>query len=48
VDFWKEDAYLEIKSKNAILEKEIERLWQMLSHFTTGAKPNFQPIRDAS
>jgi transcriptional regulator with XRE-family HTH domain len=48
VDFWKEDAYLEIKSKNAILEKEIERLWQMLSHFTTGSKPNFQPIRDAS
>ena len=46
--FWKDEAYLEIKSKNAMLEKEIERLWQMLSHFTTGAKPNFERMRDAS
>lgn len=45
--FWKEEAYLEIKSKNLMLEKEIERLWQMLSHFTAGTKPNFERIRDA-
>ncbi len=45
--FWKDEAYLEIKSKNLMLEKEIERLWQMLSHFTTGTKPNFERIRDA-
>jgi transcriptional regulator with XRE-family HTH domain len=47
-NFWKEEAYLEIKSKNIMLEKEIERLWQMLSHFATGAKPNFEHMRDAS
>lgn len=45
--FWKDEAYLEIKSKNLMLEKEIERLWQMLSHFTAGTKPNFERIRDA-
>jgi transcriptional regulator with XRE-family HTH domain len=46
--YWKEEAYLELKSKNSMLEKEIERLWQMLGHFTTGSKPNFERIRDAS
>lgn len=45
--YWKDEAYLEIKSKNIMLEKEIERLWQMLSHFTTGSKPNFERMRDA-
>ncbi len=43
-DFWKDEAYLEIKSRNAMLEKEIERLWQMISHFTSGAKPNFRML----
>lgn len=38
---WKEEAYLEVKSKNALLEKELERLWQMIQHLTGGAKPNF-------
>lgn len=47
-NFWKEEAYLEIKSKNLMLEKEIERLWQMLSHFAAGTKPNFERMRDAS
>lgn len=45
-NLWKEEAYLELKSKNVILEKEIERLWQILSHFTTGTKPNFERMRD--
>ena len=45
--FWKEETYLEIKSKNLMLEKEVERLWQMLSHFTTGSKPNFERMLDA-
>ena len=45
--FWKDEAYLEIKSKNVMLEKEIERLWQMVSHFTSGTKPDFQRMRDA-
>lgn len=44
--FWKDEAYLEIKSKNVMLEKEIERLWQMMSHFTSGAKPDFQRMLD--
>jgi transcriptional regulator with XRE-family HTH domain len=47
-NFWKDEAYLEIKSRNLMLEKEVERLWQMLSHFTTGTKPDFQRMRDAS
>jgi transcriptional regulator with XRE-family HTH domain len=42
--FWKEEAYLEIKSRNAMLEKEVERLWQMISHFTSGSKPNFRML----
>ncbi|MES2679550.1 MAG: helix-turn-helix transcriptional regulator [Bacteroidota bacterium] len=41
VSFWKDEAYLELKSKNLLLEKEVERLWQMVSHFTSGIKPNF-------
>jgi transcriptional regulator with XRE-family HTH domain len=45
--FWKDEAYLEIKSKNVMLEKEIERLWQMISHFTSGAKTNFPRMLDA-
>jgi transcriptional regulator with XRE-family HTH domain len=43
--FWKSEAYLEIKSKNVMLEKEIERLWQMVSHLT-GTKP-FSRMLDA-
>lgn len=31
---WKEEAYQELKNKNALLEKEVERLWQMMEHFT--------------
>lgn len=46
--YWKDEAYLEIKSKNMMLEKEIERLWQMISHFTAGTKPNFERMLDAS
>lgn len=46
--YWKDEAYLEIKSKNMMLEKEIERLWQMISHFTSGTKPDFHRMLDAS
>jgi len=45
--FWKDEAYLEIKSKNVMLEKEIERLWQMVGHFSAGTKPDLQRILDA-
>ncbi len=40
--YWKDEAYTELKSKNLLLEKEVDRLWQMVSHFTSGEKPNFQ------
>ena len=40
--YWKDEAYTELKSKNMLLEKEVDRLWQMVSHFTSGEKPNFQ------
>ena len=43
-EFWKDEAYLEIKSRNAMLEKEIDRLWQMISHLTNGMKPNFRML----
>ncbi len=42
-NFWKDEAYLELKSKNMLLEREVDRLWQMVNHFTTGMKTNFQP-----
>jgi transcriptional regulator with XRE-family HTH domain len=29
---WKSEAYLELKNKNELLEKEVERLWQMVNH----------------
>jgi len=45
-NFWKKEAYLEIKNKNSILEKELERLWQLLDLFTTNEKLKFEEIRD--
>lgn len=45
---WKEEAYGEIKSRNAILEKEIERLWQIINHFTNGTKPSLQIVADGN
>jgi hypothetical protein len=45
-DLWKDEAYFEVKSKNALLEKELERLWQMVQHLTGGAKPNFRKALD--
>ncbi|MBX3163760.1 MAG: helix-turn-helix transcriptional regulator [Bacteroidetes bacterium] len=32
--FWKDEAYQELKHKNTLLEKEVERLWRMMNHFT--------------
>ena len=43
---WKDEAYLEIKSKNQMLEKEVERLWQMLSHFTTIPNSAYGQMRE--
>jgi transcriptional regulator with XRE-family HTH domain len=44
--FWKDEAFQEMKNKNAMLEKEVERLWQMIGHFTNGTKPNLQIVMD--
>lgn len=43
---WKDEAFQEIRNKNSLLEKEVERLWQMINHFTSGAKPNLQIVMD--
>lgn len=45
--YWKDEAYQEIKSKNVMLEKEVERLWQMIHHFTSGEQPNFRRVMEA-
>lgn len=47
INQWKEEAFLELKQKNSLLEREVERLWQMISHFTSGTKPNLQIVMDA-
>jgi transcriptional regulator with XRE-family HTH domain len=31
---WKNEAYLELKNKNELLEKEVGRLWQMVNRLT--------------
>jgi len=41
VDPWKDALVSQVKEENNRLQKEVERLWQMVSHFTGGAKPNF-------
>lgn len=42
VDPWKDALVSQVKEENNRLQKEVERLWQMVSHFTGGAKPNFR------
>ena len=38
---WKNEAYLELKNKNELLEKEVERLWQMINKLTQYAELKF-------
>jgi transcriptional regulator with XRE-family HTH domain len=47
-DFWKDEAYLEIKNRNLDLEREIGRLWQMLSHLMGSRPNNIQRMEEAS
>jgi len=42
---WREEAYQEIKQKNFLLEKEIERLWHLLEAFTKQENNNFKNVR---
>lgn len=37
-DQWQRDAFTEIRSKNQILEKEIERVWKIV-HYLTNTRP---------
>lgn len=43
---WKDEAIQEIKNKNIFLEKEVERLWQMVGHFTNGSQSNLQIVME--
>jgi transcriptional regulator with XRE-family HTH domain len=38
---WKNEAYVELKNKNELLEKEVERLLQMVNHFTQHTELKF-------
>jgi transcriptional regulator with XRE-family HTH domain len=40
-DPWKDALVSQIKDENNRLQKELERVWQMVQHLTGGAKPNF-------
>jgi transcriptional regulator with XRE-family HTH domain len=33
-EHWKEEAYTELKSRNMMLEKEVERLWSLLNRYS--------------
>ena len=41
---WKQEAYQELKNKNQLLEKEIERLWQMIGHFTSQEPTQYRKV----
>lgn len=41
-DPWKDALVSQIKDENNRLQKELERVWQMVQHLTGGAKPNFR------
>ncbi len=41
VDPWKDALVMQIKEENSRLQKELDRMWQMVQHLTGGAKPNF-------
>lgn len=46
VDPWKDALVSQIASERDSLKKEVERLWQMISHFSSGAKPNFLKVSE--
>jgi transcriptional regulator with XRE-family HTH domain len=41
---WKDALVSQIKEENSRLQKEVERLWQMISFHTSGTKPNFLKV----
>lgn len=38
---WRDALVSQIKDENNRLQKELERVWQMVQHLSGGAKPNF-------
>jgi transcriptional regulator with XRE-family HTH domain len=42
---WQQEAYQEMKQKNILLEQEVDRLWQLLSHYTKTVEPDYKNIR---
>lgn len=44
---WKNEAYLELKSKNQMLEREVERLWKVVQNLSTGMKQDYARVLDA-
>jgi transcriptional regulator with XRE-family HTH domain len=41
---WKEEAYQELRSRNVILEREVERLWSMLNLITSKSGHDFRML----
>ena len=44
--FWTKEAYLELKNRNQMLEKELERVWQVV-HQLSGLNKNRLEMLDA-
>lgn len=42
---WQEEAYYEIKQKNTLLEREIERLWQLVEKQNNAEDAEYENIR---
>ena len=47
-NYWKGEMLQELKNKNTLLEKEVERLWQIISHFTNGSQPNLKIVMEGN
>jgi len=45
--YWKQEAYDELKTRNLKLELEIERLWQIINHFTGNVNSKFERVLEA-
>jgi transcriptional regulator with XRE-family HTH domain len=41
-DFWKEEAYNQLKDSNKLLEKEVERLWQIIQLYQNANQKSFR------
>ena len=44
---WKNEAYQELKNKNIMLEREVERLWKVVHNLSGGMKQDYARVLDA-